>query len=191
MKLCYALLAAMLATTAQASTFSFTFDENPACAENTCFNYRTGETGSGSLTLADSNLTGVGAESRQLSALTGATFNFSLTIIPNFFGVTFTTAGMNDPTFHFTDGVLSGMDFSVVNPTFQDTLTVNGLNYEHRDANNHYSAPSTLEGQLTIDQRGTISITTVTPFQSPVPEPSSIFLLASGAAAVAFARRRK
>ena len=186
-------------------TYGFTFNEdNAACSDpsffsnsDQCFNYRTGETGSGQLTVDASLIDAAGSQTlslAQLGADPSTAFNFSLTLIPNYSGLLFTqgtlTSGVD---FTFNNGLLTAMSFNATcNGGCGDTLDVSGTTYEHRDGGNHYYY-GPWSGQLTIDQKGTLS------FAAPVggvatggtvPEPSTWLLIAGGLVGAGLIRRR-
>lgn len=169
-------------------TYPFTFSEANACADPTfynnsdqCWNYRNGETGSGTLSFDSTNITGVGNETILLSQLTNATFNFSLTLIPNDFGLLFTQSGVNSPvTFDFSNGLLTGIGLTAVCNVCSDTLALTGdftgTSYIHRDGgNSYYYGPWT--GQKTIDQEGNLTFGSRSGTPPGAPEPSTMLLV--------------
>jgi hypothetical protein len=195
------------AVSAHASTltYGFTFnDNNAACSDpsffsNTdqCFNYRTGETGSGNLTVDASLIDAVGPQTVSLSSLTAENaatgFSYSLTLIPGNFSLLFTGGSLTSGVdFTFNDGLMTGISFTAVCGSCGDTLSVTGTTYEHRDGGNHYYY-GPWSGQQTIDQMGTLS------FAAPVngvatggtlPEPSTWLLIAGGLMGAGVIRRR-
>src|SRR6185437_1642926 len=191
------------AANANTLNYGFTFlDNNTACSDSTffsntdqCFNYRPGETGSGNLNVDASLINAAGSETISLAQLVGddanTSFDYSLTVIPNYFGDQFTQGNLtSDVSFTFNDGLMTGISFTASD--YGDTLAVTGTTYEHRDANNtYYYGPWT--GQKTIDQMGTLSFDAPTggqPTGGVTPEPSTWLLIASGlAGAIAFRRR--
>ena len=184
--------ALLLAATSYGASFTFSFDENPNYPPNSDngFNYRLGETGGGSLSFDDSSITGVGIEDVNLSDLTTASFSYSLTLIPGDYTTQFTNSDITSPVeFEFDNGVLDGVTFNATQQSFRDTLTVSGDTYVHLDANNTYYYGPT-QGQLTIDDEGTLSFETVTAFASS-PEPASVFLIAGALAPLAWRRYRR
>jgi hypothetical protein len=191
------------AANADPLNYSFAFlDNNNACSDSTffnnsdqCYNYRTGETGSGILQVEASLIDAVGPQSVSLSDLiaenAGTSFSYGLTVSPNYFGDMFTQDNLTSGvTFTFNDGLMTGI--SLTANDYGDTLSVTGTTYEHRDGgNNYYYGP--WDGQRTIDQMGSLSFAAPAGGQATggiTPEPSTWLLIVSGlAGAVAFRRR--
>jgi hypothetical protein len=193
---------------AGAINYGFTFNENNDACDNAtfysnsdqCFNYRTGETGSGSLQVANSLIDATGSQTVLLSSLIAedpnTNFSFGLTLIPNYNGLLFTASGLtSDVTFTFDNGLLTDMSFTAVCSMCGDTLTVSGTDYVHNDGNNSYYYGD-WAGQKTIDQMGTLEFSDPTG-NSPsggavtgTPEPAASLLMAGGLVTLGVFRRK-
>ena len=199
------LLVGLSCAAANANTlnYGFTFlENNNACSDSTffnnsdqCYNYRTGETGSGNLQVDASLINAVGPQTVSLSDLVGdnasTSFTYNLTLLPNYFGDMFTQGNLtSDVNFIFNDGLMTGITLSAND--FGDVLSVTGATYEHRDGgNSYYYGP--WAGQRTIDQQGTLSFAAPVggqPTGGTLPEPSTWLLIVSGLVSAGAFRRR-